>query len=137
MRGVGIVLVLLATGACATFTSVEPTVVSGTVVDDLNRPVRGALVLIEAFDNRDVVAGVPPPPAFRAETTTDSDGRFEFRFTPPQELMPIAARNGGLVSFMARAGVPEQDDDWSFNFVLEIGREGWADSFTPIRWRPG
>jgi hypothetical protein len=137
MRGVAIILVLLAAGACATFTSVEPVVFSGTLVDDLNRPVRDAIVLIEAFDNRDVVAGVPPPPAFRAETTTNADGQFEFRFGPPQALIPIAAGNGGLVSFMARAGIPEQDDDWSFNFVREIGREGWADSFTPIRWRPG
>ena len=110
---------------------------SGTLVDDFGRPVRGAIVLIEAFDNRDAVAGVPPPPAFRAETTTDPAGQFEFRFGPPQELIPIAARNGGLVSFMARAGIPEQDDDWSFNFVREIEREGWSDSFTPIRWRPG
>jgi hypothetical protein len=94
-------------------------------------------VVLEAFDNRGVPAGVPPPAVFRAETTTDPDGQFEFRFGPPHGLVPIAARNGGLVSFMARAGVPEQGDGWSFSFVREIGRDGWTETVTPVRWGPG
>ena len=135
MRTVALVLGALVMAGCAMGSS-EPVVFSGTLVDQVGRPVRGAIVVIEAFDNRDAPAGVPPPAVFRAETTTDPGGQFEFRFGPPQDLIPIAARNGGLVSFTARAGVPEQDDAWSFSFVREIGLEGWADSFTPVRWGP-
>jgi hypothetical protein len=136
MRGFGIILVLVATGACAALTSAEPVVFSGTLEDRLGTPVPGVAVVLEAFDNRDVPAGEPPPVAFRAETVTAADGRFEFRFGPPQDLIPIAARNGGLVSFTARAGMLERNEAWSFSFVREIGRERWADTATPIRWGP-
>ena len=136
MRVVAIILVLVATGACAALTSAEPVVFSGTLQDRAGAPVPGVTVALEAYDNRDVPAGEPPPVAFRAETVTGADGRFEFRFSPPQELIPIAARNGGLVSFTARAGMLERNEAWSFSFVREIGREGWADTFTPVRWGP-
>ena len=129
-------LVLVATGACAALTSAEPVVFSGTLEDRVGMPVPGVTVVVEAIDNRDVPAGEPPPVAFRAETVTGADGRFEFRFVPPQDLIPIATRNGGLVGFTARAGMLERNEAWSFSFVREIGRDGWADTATPIRWRP-
>ena len=134
-RWVGIVLLFVATAGCAAFTSAEPIVFSGTVVDRFNRPLGGATISLEGFDNLERAAGEPPA-AFRAETTSGPDGAFEFRFAPPQELVQIAARNGGLVVFDARAVVPEQDDAWVFSFARTLGRDGWTDPFTPIRWRP-
>ena len=114
----------------------DPIVFSGTLEDQLGQPVPRAEVTLEAYDNRDVPAGVAPPALFTAEMTTDANGRFEFRFFPPEELIRAAAPNGGLVNFSATAHAPDRGTVWAFNLVREIGRQGWADTATPIRWRP-
>ena len=114
----------------------DPVVFSGTLEDQLGQPASGATVVLEAYDNRGVPAGEAPPAVFTAETTSDANGQFEFRFFPPEELASAAAPNGGLVSFSATAFVPGRNTVWAFNLVREIGRQGWADTATPIRWRP-
>jgi hypothetical protein len=136
MRRIGMVLVLLTTAGCAALTSAEPIAFSGTVVDRFNRPLGGATISLEGFDNLELAAAGEPHVAFHAETTSGPDGAFEFRFDPPQDLVEIAARNKGLVVFEARAAVPDENDAWVFGFARTLGPEGWIDPFTPIRWRP-
>jgi hypothetical protein len=136
MRWIGIVLVLLTTTGCAGLTSAQPIAFSGTVVDRFNRPLGGATISLEGFDNVELAAAGAPRAAFHAETTSGPDGKFEFRFDPPQSLVEIAARNRGLVVFEARAALPKEDEAWVFGFARTLGPEGWTDPFTPIRWRP-
>ena len=120
---------------CAVVPS-EPTLFAGTLEDAVGMPVAGATVVIEAHEQADVPAGVEPPVAFHAETTTSPSGTFEFRQAPNEELRQLAILNRGPLSFTATARVPERNLEWSFNFVREMGRESWADTITPIRWRP-
>ena len=135
MRAVAVLLGALILAGCAMGSS-EPIVFSGTLEDQLGQPVPGAEVILEAHDNRDVPAGVAPPAVFTAVTKSGADGQFEFRFFPPEELVAAAAPNGGLVNFSATAQLPGQPTVWAFSLVREIGLEGWADTATPIRWRP-
>ena len=114
----------------------DPVVFSGTLEDPLGQPASGATVVLEAYDSTDVPVGAEPPVVFSAETTSGANGQFEFRFLPPEELVRVAAPNGGLVNFSATAHQPGRNTVWAFNLVREIGLEGWADTATPIRWRP-
>jgi len=114
----------------------DPVVFSGTLEDQLGQPASGATVVLEAYDSRDVPAGAEPPVVFTAETTSADNGQFEFRFFPPEELVRATAPHGGLVNFSATARMPDRDTVWAFNLVREVGLEGWADTATPIRWRP-
>ena len=114
----------------------EPILFGGTLEDAVGQPVAGATVVIEAHEQADVPAGAEPPVAFHAETTTGPNGAFEFRQAPNDQLRQLAIRNRGPLSFTATARVPERNLEWSFNFVRNVGRESWADTMTPIRWRP-
>jgi hypothetical protein len=58
------------------------------------------------------------------------------RALPTEALIQAARPNGGLVPFSATARLPERNIVWAFELVCEIGRDGWADTVTPIRWRP-
>ena len=120
--------------ACASPT--EPVIFSGTLEDPVGLPVAGATVVVEALEQVDVAPGAVPPVAFHAETTTNADGTFEFRFGLDERLRQLSRRNGGPLSFMASARVPERNLVWSFNFVREVGQGRWGDSTTPVRWRP-
>ena len=135
MRTVALLLGALVMAGCAMGSS-EPIVFSGTLEDPLGQPVPGATVLLEAYDNRDVPAGAQRRVVFTAETTSGANGQFEFRFFPSEELVRAAAPSGGLVHFLATAHLPQHDKLWAFNLVREIGRDGWADTATPVRWRP-
>ena len=135
MRAVALLLVALVLAGCGPGSN-DPIVFSGTLEDPLGQPVSGATVVLEAYDNRDVPAGAELPVVFAAETTSEANGEFEFRFFPPEELIRAAAPNGGLVNFSATAHVPDRDTVWAFNLVREVGLDGWADTATPIRWRP-
>jgi hypothetical protein len=135
MQVVTMLLGALVLTGCAPGAS-APVVFAGTLEDQLGQPVPRAEVILEAYDNRDVPAGVAPPVVFTAEATTDANGQFEFRFFPPEELVLAAAPNGGLVNFSATALLPGRNTAWVFNLVREIGLDGWADTATPIRWRP-
>ena len=113
----------------------EPILFAGTLEDQLGAPVPGATVVIEAYEQADVPGGQAPPVAFRAQTTTAADGTFEFRIGPTEELRQLRIRNRGPLSFMAVARVGNVM--WSFPFVRDMDRDGWSDSVTPVRWRPG
>ena len=135
MRAAAILLGALVLAGCGPGSN-DPVAFSGTLEDELGQPVSAATVVLEAHDNRDVPAGAERPVVFTAETTSGANGQFEFRFFPPEELMQAAAPNGGLVHFLATAHVPDRDTVWAFNLVREVGLDGWADTATPIRWRP-
>ena len=135
MRAVTLLLGALVLAGCGPGSN-DPIVFSGTLEDPLGQPVSGATVVLEAYDNRDVPAGAEPPVVFTAETASGANGKFEFRFFPPEELIRAAAPNGGLVNFSATAHVPDRVTVWAFNLVREVGLDGWADTATPIRWRP-
>lgn len=114
----------------------EPILFAGTLEDAVGQPVAGAMVVIEAHEHADVPAGAEPPVAFHAETTTSPNGTFEFRQAPNDQLRQLAIRNRGPLRFTATGRVPERNLEWSFTFVREFGRESWADTMTPVRWRP-
>jgi hypothetical protein len=135
MRVVAVLLGALVLAGCGPGSN-DPVVFSGTLEDPLGQHVSGATVVLEAYDNRQVPARAEPPVVFTAETTSGANGQFEFRFFPPEALIQAAAPNGGLVSFSATAHVPDRDTVWAFNLVREVGLDGWADTATPIGWRP-
>jgi protocatechuate 3,4-dioxygenase beta subunit len=135
MRAVASLLGALALAGCAPGSN-DPIVFSGTLEDQLGQPVPRAEVILEAYDSTAVPAGAEPPVVFTAETTTDANGQFEFRFFPPDVLVRAAAPNGGLVPFSATAHLPDRNTVWVFDLVREISLDGWADTATPIRWRP-
>ena len=135
MRAAAILLCALVLAGCGPGSN-DPVVFSGTLEDELGQPVSAATVVLEAHDNRDVPAGAERPVVFTAETTSGANGQFEFRFLPPEELVRSAAPNGGLVHFLATAHQPGRNTVWAFNLVREIDLDGWADTVTPIRWRP-
>jgi hypothetical protein len=135
MRAMTVLLGALVITGCGPGSN-DPVVFSGTLVDQLGQPVSGATVVLEAYTNADVPAGAEPPVVFNSKTTSGANGQFEFRFLPTEALVQAAAPNGGLVNFSATALLPERNTVWAFNLVREIGRDGWADTATPIRWRP-
>ena len=135
MRPLAVTLSAFLLVSCAPGPS-EPMVFAGTLEDELGMAVPGATVVLEAHEQVDVPAGQAPPVAFHAETTSDADGRFEFRFSPNEQLRQLRIRNRGPIGFTAWARVPERNLVWSFPFVRDFDRDGWTDVFTPIRWRP-
>jgi hypothetical protein len=135
MRAAAVVLGAAALLGCAPGQS-EPIFFAGTLEDELGMPVPGATVVLEAYEQVDVPAGQAPPVAFRVETTSGPDGRFEFRFSPNEQLRQLRIRNRGPIGFTAWARVPERNLAWSLPFVRDFDRDGWIDVSTRVRWRP-
>ena len=114
----------------------EPVVVEGVLVDQAGQPVSGAVVALDVFDDRRAQPGQVLPTVFRAEATSGTDGRFEFRFGPTQELRRYVGANTGFVNFSLSATEPRRQLNWFWNFPREMGLDGWTDDTTPVRLLP-
>jgi hypothetical protein len=119
--------------ACA---AEEPVVVEGVLVDQAGQPVSGATVALDVFDDRRAQPGQVLPTVFRAETTSGTDGRFEFRFQPTTELRRYVGANTGFVNFSLSATEPQRQLNWFWNFPREMGLDGWTDDTSPVRLLP-
>jgi hypothetical protein len=124
----------LVAAACAV--NSEPVVAEGTLVDAIGQPVPGAQVTLDVFDDRNVQPGQVLPTVLHAETTSGSDGRFEFRFAPNDELRRYVGANTGFVNFFLGAVDPNRRLQWSWSFPREMGLDGWVDDATPLRLVP-
>ena len=119
--------------ACA---AEEPVVVEGVLVDQAGQPVSGAVVALDVFDDRRAQPGQVLPTVFRAATTSGTDGRFEFRFAPTQELRRYVGSNTGFVNFSLSATEPRRRLDWFWSFPRKMGIDRWTDETTPVRLVP-
>jgi hypothetical protein len=126
----GIAVSALVVLACAVE---EPVVVEGVLVDPAGQPVPGAVVALDVFDDRNAQQGQVLPTVLRAETTSDADGRFEFRFGPTAALRRYVGANTGFVNFSLSATEPRRQLSWFWNFPREMGIDGWVDDETPVR----
>ena len=129
----GIAVAALLVLACA---AEEPVVVEGVLVDQAGLPVSGAVVALDVFDDRRAQPGQVLPTVFRAETTSGTDGRFEFRFGPTTELRRYVGANTGFVNFSLSATEPQRQLNWFWNFPREMALDGWTDDTTPVRLLP-
>ena len=129
----GIAVSTLVVLACAVE---EPVVVEGVLVDPAGQPVPGAVVALDVFDDRNAQQGQVLQTVLRAETTSDADGRFEFRFGPTAALRRYVGANTGFVNFSLSATEPRRQLNWFWNFPREMGLDGWTDDTTPVRLLP-
>ena len=132
--GLGLAAVLV--GACAAVVPDAPVVVSGTLIDGAGLPAQGAIVTLEVVDDRRAQPGQVLPTVFHAETTSGTDGRFEFRFLPTTELRQFVGANTGFVNFTLTARDRARGLLWGWAFPREMGLDGWADDATPVRLMP-
>ena len=123
-------------GACAIVPPEAPVVVRGTLVDGTGQPVPGVGVTLDVYDDRNLQPEQVVPTVLHAETTSGTDGSFEFRFAPSVELRQFVGGNTGFVNFTLGAFERNRGLFWAWNFPREMGLEGWLDDETPVRLVP-
>ncbi len=128
-----LVLATAVTVGCAVTT--EPAVVQGTLVDTAGQPVRGVVVVLDAFDNRGKAPGEGFE-QFEQQTTTGPDGQFEFRFAPSDQLHRMAGANASAVNFAIAAFDARRQLTWTWSFSRQMGAGGWEHDPTPVRLAP-
>jgi hypothetical protein len=132
-QAIGLAVMAIVAVGCAAVVAEAPVVVSGTLVDGTGQPAPNAQVTLDVFDDRNLQPGQVVPTVLHVETTSDADGRFEFRFPPTQELRAFVGANAGFVNFSLTALDRDRGLIWGWSFPREIGLEGWVDEATPVR----